>query len=92
MAKKRKRNGKNDRSNNRVKENNTEFRKAMKAGQLIRYASRHLIAKASLPSLSKINRMQSVLMRIIKTDGISDRGSREVSKGDLSLFRGFDIN
>lgn len=74
----------------RTRENGMEFGTAGKGGQLIRKAERMLIRQARDRRLT--SRLLQLLMSVIKTDQLNDRGRRTVQDGDMSLLEGFDFN
>lgn len=73
-----------------VRANNNEFGRAGKAGQLIRMAFSSFLAAIYDPSLAV--RLSTELLRILKTDGISDRGQRSLDRAALHELTGFECN
>lgn len=80
----------NDPAFKRTRENGMEFGTAGKAGQLIRKAERLLLRQAKDNRVT--SRLVQVLMTVIKTDPINERGKRNVQDGDMELLNGFDFN
>lgn len=80
----------NDPAFRRTRENGMEFGTAGKSGQLIRKANRILIRQARDQRLT--SRLVQVLMQIIKSDPLNNRGQRTVQDGDMSMLKGFDYN
>ncbi len=80
----------NDPAFKRTRENGMEFGTAGKGGQLIRKAERILIRQASDHRLTP--RLVQLLMRVVKTDPLNDRGYRTVQDGDMSLLKDFNFN
>lgn len=76
----------------RQRENNSEFGSAGLAGTLIRGAFRAMINVTTVPSRSLVGNMQKRLMQVIKSDITSDRGSRTIAKGDLSIMNNYQFN
>lgn len=81
----------NDPSFERTRENAAEFTSAGKATRLVKNAFISLI-KSAATSHNLVARMQVEMMKVVKSDSISDRGKRLVSKGDFSMLRGFEFN
>lgn len=80
----------NDPAFKRTRENGMEFGTAGKAGQLIRKAERILLRQASDYRLT--SRLVKILMSIVKSDPLNDRGKRTVQDGNMSLLSEFDFN
>ena len=80
----------NDPAFQRTRENGSEFGTAGKAGQLIRKSLRMLLKQASDKRLT--SRLLQILMRVIKSDPINERGKRSVQDGEMILLDGFDFN
>ncbi|MDC8000118.1 hypothetical protein POV26_03650 [Aequorivita todarodis] len=80
----------NDPAFKRTRENGMEFGTAGKGGQLIRKAERILIRQASDYRLT--SRLVQLLMKVIKSDALNERGKRTVQDGDMSLLKEFDFN
>lgn len=80
----------NDPAFKRTRENGMEFGTACKGGQLIRKAERILIRQARDYRLT--SRLVQVLMQVIKSDALNDRGKRNVQDGDMLLLKEFDFN
>src|SRR5690554_1064631 len=74
----------------RTRENGMEFGTAGKGGQLIRKAERILLRQASDHRLT--SRLVRVLMRVIKSDLLNERGMRTVQDEDMGLLKEFNFN
>lgn len=74
----------------RTRENNAEFGRAVKAGQLLRSSLRALTINAS--DRYMIGRMAQQMMKAIKADPVSLRGMRNMTNGKPELLKGFDFN
>ena len=74
----------------RTRENNSEFGRAGKGGKLIRSALRSLMQNAKDSRV--VSRLTTVLLAIIKTDAVNQRGQRTLDDGNLALLEGFDFN
>ncbi|MET7000156.1 hypothetical protein [Chitinophaga defluvii] len=74
----------------RTRENNTEFGRATKGGQLVRAAfkSRLQLSKDKL----LVSRLGKLMVRVVKSDPVSLRGARNVTMGDLSQLENFQFN
>lgn len=74
----------------RTRENNTEFKRATKGGQLIRAAfkSRLQLSKDKL----LVSRMGKLLLQVVKGDTVSLRGERNMTLGNISLLENFQFN
>lgn len=71
-------------------QNVSEFARASHQGKLLRDAVKQFLPFAKDNLLA--SRMQSILIKIVKTDSINDRGSRSLVNGDLTLLRKFELN
>lgn len=80
-----------DASLERTRENVAEFTDAMSAAKLIRHAFRVFI-KVAVGGRTLVGRMQKALLLVLKSDTVSDRGARLVTKGDLGLLKKFEFN
>ena len=74
----------------RTRENNSEFGSAGKGGKLIRSALRSLMQNAK--DRRVVSRLTTLLLAIIKTDPVNERGKRNIDEGNLDLLEGFDFN
>lgn len=74
----------------RTRENGSEFGRAGNSLKLLRRAFKPLIT--NLADSASSNRLMTLLMRVIKTDAVSDRGSRTVANGDMALMLDFQFN
>lgn len=80
----------NDPAFKRTRENGQEFGIAGKYGKFIRNSIRPIVQAASDKRV--VSRLLKVLMQIIKTDEINERGNRNPVDGDLELLNGFEFN
>lgn len=74
----------------RTRENGEEFKKACKAGRILRVAFRTLMQNAS-DSLA-VARLVKAFSQVIKADLTSVRGQRNVIDGEAELLTGFEFN
>ena len=74
----------------RTRENMAEFSNATKAGKLLRRSMSALLRTAKDSLLT--SRLMKAMHDVIKSDTASARGSRNVSKGNIELLKGFDFN
>lgn len=80
----------NDPAFKRTRENGMEFGTAGKSGQLIRKAERILMRQAS--DYRVTSRLLQLLMKVIKSDPLNERGKRTVQDGDMSMLKDFNFN
>lgn len=80
----------NDPAFQRTRENGSEFGTAGKGGKLIRNALRSMMQHAK--DRLVVGRLTKVLLSIIKTDTINERGLRTVENGTMDLLLGFNFN
>ena len=80
----------NDPAFKRTRENGQEFGTAGKYGKFLRNAIRPILQSASDKRV--VSRLLKVLMQIIKTDQVNERGLRNPVDGDLELLKGFEFN
>ena len=74
----------------RTLENNAEFGTAASAGKLIRGAFRALTN--AVKSSDLVGRLSQTMSRIVKLDGVGDRGLRQVLKDNIGALVGFDFS
>ena len=74
----------------RTRENNREFTSAAGNAKLLRRALALQLKEVNDGSMFR--RLFSALLKITKSDPVSDRGSRNAALGDLSLLKDFDFN
>jgi len=74
----------------RFRENGKEFGRAGKSIRLIRTAFGIVLINAS--DIAMTGRWTREILRVIKSDQISDRGSRTINNGNIQLVEGFDFN
>lgn len=80
----------NDPAFKRTRENGMEFGTAGKGGQLIRKASRILMRQASDHRVT--SRLVQILMQVVKSDLLNERGKRTIQDGDMGLLNEFNFN
>lgn len=73
----------------RTRENGQEFANAGKACRTLRLAFQSMAQGADK---RMTGRLQQTLMKCLKADTLSARGSRTVATGNLSFLQGFDFN
>ncbi|MBT0809708.1 hypothetical protein KIH41_00270 [Litoribacter ruber] len=74
----------------RTRENNAEFGRATSAAKHIRHALAFSLAKAGDNTFH--NRLKSLMVKVVQSDPISDRGERTVQIGDLDILQGLRLN
>ena len=74
----------------RTRENGAEFGRAGKAGKLLRTAVKAVSQKSS--DGRSVSRLTKEMMAVIKSDGVSRRGERNVVDGNIELLQGFQFN
>jgi hypothetical protein len=74
----------------RTRENGAEFGKAGSASKVLRTALRTYLQNVKDSAMS--NRLTREMVRIIRTDAVSQRGQRHVSAGDILLLKDFEFN
>ena len=74
----------------RTRENNSEFGRAGKAGQVLRTAVRNLSKTAKDNRLA--SRLTKEMMKVLKADATSIRGMRNVVDGEAEMLKGFEFN
>ncbi|NII28197.1 hypothetical protein HB364_24150 [Pseudoflavitalea sp. X16] len=73
----------------RTRENAKEWRRAVRAGMLVRHSLRHLIKNLQLADTPISGRLSAWMNRIVKSDPVSDRGARRITNGQLELLEDF---
>ncbi|NII28792.1 hypothetical protein HB364_27165 [Pseudoflavitalea sp. X16] len=73
----------------RTRENAKEWRRAVRAGMLVRHSFRRLLKGLQLADNELSGRLHGWMNKIVKSDLVSDRGERTVSKGQLELLEDF---
>ena len=73
-----------------TRQNNAEFAKASRAGKELRMCLHPLICKGMDGRL--VNRLNSALLKVLKSDPEGDRGQRNIMKGDITKLDGFMFN
>lgn len=74
----------------RTRENGAEFGRAGAAGKVLRRAFSELIQSAHDKRLT--TRLTREMLRVVRADGVSTRGMRNVVDGELELLTGFNFN
>jgi hypothetical protein len=74
----------------RTRENGSEFGRAGKSGKILRSSIRSFLKKGADGRV--VSRLTKEMMKVIKSDMTSERGERNVLKGNLGLLTGFDFN
>lgn len=80
----------NDPAFKRTRENGQEFGTAGKGGQLIRKSQRLLLRQINDNRVT--GRLVQELMRVIKSDGVNERGLRTIQDGNMDQLKGFEFN
>lgn len=81
---------KNDPAFERTRENQQEFGRAGIAGKILRTSLREVILRSKDSGMT--SRLTRLLMKVIQTDTMSERGQRTVQNGDISLLQNFEFN
>ena len=81
---------KNDPKFVRTRENMAEFAHVGTVGKLFRRSIRPLIEKAKDSKVSI--RLTGKMREIMKTDMVSNRGSRNIANGEIMFLKGFEFN
>lgn len=74
----------------RTRENAGEFKKAIRAGQVLRTALHPVLPEVADNAVTA--RMNGLFLKILRQDEIHARGERLVSAGQISLAEGFEMN
>lgn len=74
----------------RTRENNSEFGRAGKAGQLFRKAFNTLLVNSADNRMT--SRLHKLMVKVIQTDLVSGRGMRNVIDGEAELLKDFEFN
>jgi len=74
----------------RTRENMAEFARAVSASKLLRMALSDAISGSKDSRMN--NRLNTVMLKAVKLDQVSDRGFRNVLDGELQILEGFDFN
>lgn len=74
----------------RTRENMAEFARAANASKLLRNALSDAINGSKDKRMT--NRLNSIMLKVVQLDQVSDRGLRNVLDGELRLLEGFDFN
>lgn len=80
---------KNDPAFERARENNSEFSRAGKAVGMFRRAFYELLRYADS---RMTGRLTAVLVKVIQSDMINDRGQRNIQNGNIGMLKGFSFN
>lgn len=73
----------------RTRENAKEWRRAVRAGMLVRHSLRHLIKHLQLADTPISGRLSAWMNRILKSDPVSNRGERRITNGQLEVLEDF---
>lgn len=73
----------------RTRENSAEFRRAVRAGMLVRYSLSRLLKMMKLADPHVSGRLNGLLLKVLQSDPVNGRGARIVSKGNLELLEDF---
>ncbi len=68
----------------------SEFGQASKGSALFRKAFKHLFLRSFIPDLH--SRLSKILGKVIRSGPIAKKGKRLIIDGDISLFKGFELN
>lgn len=74
----------------RLRENMSEFNRAVEAGKLMRLAVQNVLLNCSDKRLS--SRLTSYMMKVVTSDTVGKRGQRTVTNGNAELLNGFNFN
>ena len=74
----------------RTRENGAEFGRAGRAGKLLRASLSTILGQLS--DKTALTRLMKVMMRVIKSDSVNDRGLRTVTDGELEFLEEFEFN
>jgi hypothetical protein len=81
---------KNDPAFQRTRENGEEFGRAGSAGKVLRNALRLLVQP--IADSRMVSRLTQKMYEVVKADGTSTRGQRNVLDGELEMLKGFEFN
>ena len=73
----------------RTRENAAEFRRAVRAGTMLRYSLRPLLKTMKLADSGVSGRLHALFTKIVRSDPENDRGERTASKGNLEMLEDF---
>ena len=73
----------------RTRENAAEFRRAVRAGTMLRYSLRSLLKTMKLADSGVSGRLHALFTKIVRSDPENDRGERTASKGNLEMLEDF---
>lgn len=74
----------------RTRENNAEFAVSAKAAKLLRKTVNAFLQNVKDGTL--VSRLNSIMMKLVKSDPISPRGQRNAAMGQAALLKGFEFN
>ena len=80
----------NDPNFQRTRENGEEFRRAGKAGKLLRNSIRAMLQNASDSRM--VSHLTQKMVEVIQEDATNPRGQRNVIDGEAELLEGFEFN
>lgn len=73
----------------RTRENAAEFRRAVRAGMLVRHSLSYLLKDMKLADSCLSGRLNALLLKIVKSDPVNDRGKRTVAGDNLEWLEDF---
>ncbi|SIN73509.1 hypothetical protein [Chitinophaga niabensis] len=77
-------------TNDRTKENMSEFGRAASGARLVRKTFASIIS--DIRDFYFTRRLNSQMARVVKADPVSPRGFRNIADGDIELLQGLDVN
>jgi hypothetical protein len=77
-------------TNDRTKENMSEFARAASGAKLIRKTFASIMS--DIKDFYFARRLNSEMARVVKADMVSPRGFRNIADGDIELLQGLDVN
>lgn len=77
-------------TNDRTKENMSEFARAASGAKLIRKTFATIMS--DIKDFYFARRLNSEMARVVKADTVSPRGFRNIADGDIELLQGLDVN
>jgi hypothetical protein len=74
----------------RTRENGAEFARASQSAKMLRLALHPLLAH--ITDNTRVNRLNTRMLDVVKSDPVSERGRRSVINGTCDLLKGFEFN
>src|SRR5215831_5604417 len=74
----------------RTRENAQEFKQAIEGGRTIRNSLKQILRSVADGKLS--SRMNRVMLELVQSDKVSQRGERKAALGDIKLLSGWEFN